>query len=84
MNQGYKRLAAPVRAMLGPNARAVRPAHVRGRAQMNVPLRPNKVQTATAALILALAAYRRYYARRVTPAAGDVAGEEPAEQKAAS
>jgi hypothetical protein len=27
---------------------------------MNVPLRPNKVQTAGAALILALAAYRRY------------------------
>ena len=49
---------------------------------MNVPLRPNKIQTATAALILALAVYRRYSAGRTAPAAGDVAGDEPPDQEA--
>ena len=49
---------------------------------MNVPLRPNKIQTATAALILALAVYRRYSAGRKAPAAGEVAAGEPSEQKA--
>ena len=51
---------------------------------MNVPLRPNKIQTVTAALILALAVYRRYNAGRKAPAAGEVAGVEPSEQKAPS
>jgi hypothetical protein len=32
---------------------------------MNVPLRPNRLQTAVAALILALAAYGRYRRHRV-------------------
>jgi hypothetical protein len=51
---------------------------------MNVPLRPTKVQTATAALVLALAVYRRYYGGREVPAEGDVAVDAPSEQKAPS
>ena len=49
---------------------------------MNVPLRPNKIQTATAALILALAVYRRYSAGRAAPTAEDVAADGASEQKA--
>ena len=48
---------------------------------MNVPLRPTKIQTATAALILALAVYRRYSAGRDAPAAGEAAGDEPSERE---
>ncbi len=49
---------------------------------MNVPLRPTKIQTATAALILALAVYRRYSAGRAAPEAGEAAGDEPSGEKA--
>jgi hypothetical protein len=51
---------------------------------MIVPLRPNKFQTATAALVLALAVYRRYSAGRRVAAEGDVAVDAPSEQEAPS
>ena len=44
---------------------------------MNVPLRPTKIQTAGAALVLAVAAYRRYlrYRAEATPPAARVEGD---------